>query len=230
MEDLEGPGDADEVVRTDPGGGFWIYPSKPLVEGRRSLGVGTAAEGGPKLGVRRRGRGKPAEQGTDVKTRPSDDDGKPPSPSDLLDGFESVPAEACGMIRFRRVYDVNQVVRDRGSLFSGRFTRPDIHPPIDLTGISADNLHRDLPREKHSQGGLADPRGTDDREEWRTLREQLRIAQACARPGRILLLAAEVALDLSEGDAGDDGAAMGTEERAGGGRQILKELAHLLTL
>ena len=96
----------------------------------------------------------PPQHCVQVESGPPHDDREAATPADLLHRREAEPLEAEHVELLPRIKDVNQVIGDPAVLLKV-LAGADIHPPIDLAGVGGDYLAAQLPRNPHTQPGLA---------------------------------------------------------------------------
>ena len=140
FKNLKGADDAVGIIRVDSFGCFRVYVFKALVERFEpqafSLGLQPFPDGRvlfPELK-------KPPGKGLDVKACTADyKDGTSYSMETRDHGICHGLKEG-GAKRLIRVYHVNEMVRHAGALLFTRLGGTDVHVPVHLHGISADDL------------------------------------------------------------------------------------------
>jgi hypothetical protein len=80
-------------------------------------------------------------QRLEVQHRTADEQRHAPAGADPGSRRERIRPEPCRGIRFARIDDVDQVVRDTRARRRVRLCRADVHPAVDLRGVDADDLH-----------------------------------------------------------------------------------------
>lgn len=157
--DLERADESDGVVSIDRFGAHGILFRKKREEFFR-IHVG---EGGAEFWIRFDVREHDAvDDGSDIKSRSSADDGKFPSPVNIIDRFFCVTLPVCDGVDTFWGCDVEKVMGNPPHLLFGDFSGSDIHSAIDLSRVCRHNLS--MHAECNIDRQITFPRGcrTDD--------------------------------------------------------------------
>lgn len=156
FENFERAFDAAEIVGVNAGGGVGVDASEFGVERFRALAGGSFAEAGSKFGVGGGAIEEAVEQGHEVERSSGDGEDRASAGGDVGDGGVGSGHEAGDAEGFGWLGDVDEVVRDALPLGGRWLGGADVHSPIDLHGVDAEDLGIEAFGEGQGEGGLAD--------------------------------------------------------------------------
>lgn len=176
---LERTDDPPHVPRMNPGRGHGIHLPEAAVQRTWPGPLLFIFESDPKLPIGRYGRdGDSVHNGVDVQASPPNQERQAPARADLAHGRRGqalVLRECDDLIRSG---NVEQMVRDSGSIGTRRLGRADIQAAVRSPGIGADDFRRNLPGQSDRDLRLPDPRRAGDDDEGRD-----RYPELCAMRG-----------------------------------------------
>ena len=181
-DDLEGAHDAAAVVRLDGSGGPWVDRAQLGEEGRDALRRQPPLEGAPDLGVGRRDL-EAVEGGPHVEPGPTRDDRERATTQDVLDVAPRLSLVGGDARLLGDVEDVDLVVRDAVALPDRHLGGPDVHAPVELRRVGADDLAAEPLGERDGEVGLAGRRRPDDTDDEGHVSRCAR-PRGCRRRGR----------------------------------------------
>ena len=157
---------AADIVGMDALGGDRVRLAQPLMQGGGGAIAGVALQLGAQLRIRRHTRDRPAFfDRADVLPAAADQEGQVAAPMIVLNSAVRavlILRQAEAAIRRN---DVNLVVGNPRALLGGRFGGADVHVPINLTAVSADDFAAMGLRQLDCQAGLADAGRTENDDE-----------------------------------------------------------------
>ncbi len=162
LEDFEGALDAAEVIGMNAGGGVGVDAGEFGMECLGALAGSAFAEAGAEFGVGRGAVEEAVEQGHEIKRRSGDGEDRAAAGGDVGNGGVGCGDEAGDAEGFAGFGDVDEVVRDAPA-FGGRWLGgADVHSPIDLHGIDAEDLGVEAFGEGQGEGGFAGGRAAEE--------------------------------------------------------------------
>ena len=140
LDHLQRADDPDAVTGVDPVGSPGIPCLQPLVQVGLPPDLHFLFQFPSQLLVRPRSVDQPPQEGPDVEPGPADDENRFPLTVQCRNDAAGHPDIACDVERFIRIGHIDEVVENTTPLFRRRFRRADIHVPVYLHGIGADDF------------------------------------------------------------------------------------------
>jgi hypothetical protein len=153
--------DALRVAGVQAGGGVRVDPRQLGVQRRPALGLGLGVDLRTQHRFASGEFGEPVAQRLHIEQGAADEQRQPAACGNLRGQALGVAHEGRRRVALQRVVRVDQVMRHGGPLGRRGFGRADVHAAVDQRRVDADDLQRQLLRQRQRGTGLADAGGTD---------------------------------------------------------------------
>ena len=155
LEYFERALDPLRVGRREARGRRGIHPGELCMQRGPPLASGSRVEPCAHAGIGPRQRAQALGQRLEVEHRPAGHDRHPAAGANRRDRREGVVAEPRRGVGLGRVDDVDQVMGDARAGRRVGFRRADVHAPVDLRGVDADDLAADALGQRERERALA---------------------------------------------------------------------------
>jgi hypothetical protein len=159
--DLESADRLLEVAGMDARGGFGVETGKDAMKAR-GAGLLAGEEAGAEMPVAFGESGKAAEQGAQIETAASHEDGETMAGGDLGDDIAGFARVFAGGVTFLRQEHVEQMVKNLSPIGYGCFRGADVKPPVELKGVAVNDFASKALGQMEGQSALTGAGGTDD--------------------------------------------------------------------
>ncbi len=178
--------DTEGVVRVQPRGGRRVVLRQPRVQGGRPEGLGLGAQARTHIRIAGVRLEEAVQQGLDVEPGAADHD-RDLAPLPQVRQRPAPPGHVGRRVEgFIGLHDIDQVVPHRRLLLRSGLGRSDVHVPVDLHRIGADDLAAERPGHLDPDGGLPGGRRPADHDDGRPVDfDRMRDARCGMRGGHL---------------------------------------------